>query len=273
MIEVSVFADEVSRDVEEQVDLCARAGARAIELRSNIFGRSVQECTDEDVARMQKILARHGMRVAVIGSPVGKCKLGDEQEYQTHLQWFDRMCRLAHIFGTQLIRGFAFWTPDGRELPRPHLDELIEAIASRLAPIARRAREQGVWFCLECEVSTCSGTCAEIARIIAAVEPNDSLMVTWDCNNAASLGEHPLREGYAHVRGRVKHVHVKPNRYKNIETVGETDASYREVFATLLADGYDGVATIEHWGSRWLMLEGVRQLQVLLDGLAAERSA
>jgi len=267
MIEVSVFADEVSGDFEEAVDLCTRAGATGIELRGGIWGRSVQTCTDDDVERMRDVLARYGARVAVIGSPVGKCALGNEEEYHTHLRWFDRMCELAHAFDTRIIRGFAFWTPSREGLPRPDLDELVEEIGARLSPIARRAGEEGVYFCLECEPSTCSGTCGEIARIIEAIEPRDNVMVAWDVNNAARLGEHPLREGYPLVRERVKHVHVKPNSRKSIETVWDSDATYRQVFETLIADGYEGVATIEHWGSRWLMLEGVRQTVELLKAI------
>ena len=269
MIEVSIFADEVSPDFEEQVDLCKRAGASCIELRSNIFGNAVQNCTDQDVGRVQEILAKYGSRVAVIGSPVGKCELGNEEEYQTHLAWFDRMCELAHTFGTKIVRGFAFWAPERKSLPRPNLDEIIDEIAAKLAPIAARAIEEDVYFCFECEGSTNSGTCAEIARIIEAITPNDNLMVAWDANNATNLGEHSLEEGYPLIKDRVRHVHVKPNRYKNIETVADSDASYREVFEALMADGYEGVATIEHWGSRWLMLEGVRQLSELLGELQA----
>jgi sugar phosphate isomerase/epimerase len=267
MIETGIFADEVAPDFEEQIDLCKRAGASCIELRGGIFGRAVQNCTDEDVARVQEVLAEYGSRVAVIGSPVGKCVLGDEEEYQMHLQRFDRMCELAHVFGTRIIRGFAFWTPSGQELPRPNLDEIIEDIAAKLTPIARRAIEEDVLFCFECEGSTNSGTCAEIARIIAAISPNDNMMVAWDCNNATHLGEHPMREGYPLIHDRIRHVHVKPNPQESIETVWNSDVSYRTVFETLIADGYDGVATVEHWGSRWLMLEGVRQTRALLDEL------
>ena len=32
-----------------------------------------------------------------------------------------------------------------------------------------------------------------------------------------------------------------------------------------MAAGYDDSASIEHWGSRWLMLEGGRQVVELLD--------
>jgi sugar phosphate isomerase/epimerase len=265
MIEVGIFADEVSSDFEEEVDLSARAGAHCIELRGGLWGRAVQNCTDEDVARAQEILARYDSRVAIIGSPVGKLSLGNEEEYQTHLKWFDRMCELAHTFNTRIIRGFAFWTPTRKSLPRPNLDELIDEIATRLSPIAQRAIDEDVYFCFEAEGSTCSGTCAEIARIIDAITPNDNLMVAWDVNNAARLEEHPFDVGYPLIKDRVKHVHVKPNRFKNLETVWDwEDASYRKVFETLVADGYEGVATVEHWGSRWLMLEGVRQTVELL---------
>jgi len=267
MIETSVFADEVSPDFEEAVDLSVRAGARCLELRGGIWGRAVQNCTDEDVERMLEVLERYGARVAVIGSPVGKCTLGDDEEFNQHLRWFDRTCELARAFGTRIIRGFAFWTPGRQALPRPNLDELLPEISRRLSLIARRAQEEDVLFCLESEPSTCSGTCEEIARIIEALEPRDHVMVAWDPGNATQLGEHPLRQGYPLIHERIRHLHVKPNPCKNLETVGETDASWRQVFQTLLADGYEGVATVEHWGSRWLMLEGVRQTAELLGEL------
>ena len=46
MIEACIFADEVSKDFDEAVRLSVEAGARCIELRGGIWGRSVQTCTD-----------------------------------------------------------------------------------------------------------------------------------------------------------------------------------------------------------------------------------
>ena len=37
-----------------------------------------------------------------------------------------------------------------------------------------------------------------------------------------------------------------------------------DALRVLKSDGYDGAASIEHWGSPELMLEGVRQLVPLL---------
>ena len=38
-----------------------------------------------------------------------------------------------------------------------------------------------------------------------------------------------------------------------------------------MAAGYEGSASIEHWGSRWLMLEGARQVVELLKKIERNR--
>jgi sugar phosphate isomerase/epimerase len=267
MIEACVFADEVSQDFEEAARRSVAAGARCIELRGGIWGRSVQNCTDDDVARMQAVLAREGARVAVIGSPVGKCRLDDEAEYATHLQWFDRMCELAHSFETRVIRGFAFWNPTGEDRIRPDLEAYLPRIVEKLAPIVEKAEREGVLYCFETECSTTTGTCREIAAVIEALGGSPSLGAAWDVNNGWGGGELPYPDGYSAIRGRVYHVHVKPNAQKNLETVADTSLSYAEILRVLRADGYEGCASIEHWGSPELMLEGARQLVPLLEHL------
>ncbi len=271
MIQPCIFADEVSRNFEEAVDLCARAGVHNIELRRGIGGRSVTECTDDEVARMKEILARYESRVVCIGSPVGKCDIYDDAQCRRHVQWFDKMCRLADSFGTRIIRGFAFHNPNGQQpgAQRPDIDRLLPRMVDKLSPIVQKAEKEGVYFCLESEPTTCSGTCSEIAKIIDGLGGSPNLAVAWDIYNAAELGEDPLAEGYPKIRGRVRHLHIKPNKYKNIETVNETAVSYEQIMRLLLDDGYQGAASIEHWGSRWLMLEGARQLVELLDSIQA----
>ncbi|MBM3499553.1 MAG: TIM barrel protein [Armatimonadetes bacterium] len=268
MIEACIFADEVSQEFDQAVRLSVAAGARCIELRGGIWGRAVQNCTDEDVARMQHVLAEEGARVAVLGSPVGKCHLGNEEEHATHLRWFDRMCELAHAFETRVIRGFAFWNPTQEDRIRPNLEEYLPRIAERLGPIVAKAERENLLYCFETEGSTMTGTCGEIATVIEALGGSPSLGAAWDVNNGWGCGELPYPDGYAAIRGRVRHLHVKPNAQKNLETVADTSLSYAEILRVLKADGYAGCASIEHWGSPELMLEGVRQLAPLLTHLA-----
>jgi sugar phosphate isomerase/epimerase len=265
MIEPCFFADEVSDNFEKAVRLGMESGARAIELRGGIWGRAVQDCSDDDVRRMKKMLEVHGSRVAVIGSPVGKCDLDNEEEYGQHVRWFDRMCELAHAFGARVIRGFAFRNPLKSERDRPDLALYLDRIVEKLAPIVRRAEEEDVLYCFETEGSTMTGTCAEIATIIEALGGSEHLGATWDVNNGWGCGELPLPDGYARIRGRVRHLHVKPNPQGSIETVGDSPVTYAEVIRVLREDGYEGCAGIEHWGSPEAMLIGVRQIAALLS--------
>jgi sugar phosphate isomerase/epimerase len=166
-----------------------------------------------------------------------------------------------------LIRGFAFWNPRKSDRERPDIAAYRDVIVPFLEPAVRLAEEAGVTLCLETEGATMGGTCAETRQIIDALGNSPALQLAWDVNNAWHCGEEPLPDGYAQVRGRVRHVHVKPNAAGNIDSVAGSATGYREVFQALLADGYDGWASIEHWGRPEGMLSGIRQLVTLLEGV------
>ena len=269
MIKKCIFADEVSRDFEEAVKQCREVGADYVEVRGGIWGKSVTNADDEDVKRMQEVLDKYDVKVGAIGSPFGKCSF-EEDDYGKHIGFFPRMVELAHIFNTDVIRMFAFWVPKelrGRGVPRPDIKDYLGEIAPRLKPAAEIAEKEGVVMALETEGSTLVGTCAEARAVIDAVE-SDAMKMAWDVNNGWHCGELPYPDGYNHIRGLVKHIHVKPNAEKNIDTVGSSDVSYAQVFrAVVEEEGFDGCASIEHWGSPELMLKGVRELDKVLRAL------
>jgi len=267
-IQPSIFSDEVAPDFETAVRCSAEAGAEGLELRGKLFGKTITEIDDEDRRRIQAICRRYGVVVAVLGSPVGKCSAGDPEEQGRHQRYFERMVELADAFGTPRIRGFALWRPErARETDaqRPNLPAFLPQIRAFLEPIVDLAAREGVRFCLETEGATLVGTCAEARQVMDALGAPPALGLAWDVNNGLSCGERPLPEGYALVRDRIYHVHVKPNSQHSLATVGDSSLTYDEVLRTLLADGYSGWASIEHWGSPEAMLSGLRELKPLLD--------
>jgi sugar phosphate isomerase/epimerase len=126
-----------------------------------------------------------------------------------------------------------------------------------------------VLLCLENEGATLVGTCAEARTVIDALGAPESLTVAWDVNNGWYCGERPLPDGYDQIAGCVAHVHVKPNPAETMETVGDSNITYDAIFRALLASGYQGPASIEHWGSPELMLKGVRELAAAVQRLEA----
>ena len=66
MIDVCFFSGEVSTDFAEAVRLGVEACANSVEIRGGLWGKRIQEIDDDDVKRMQEVLALHHAHVASI---------------------------------------------------------------------------------------------------------------------------------------------------------------------------------------------------------------
>jgi len=105
---------------------------------------------------------------------------------------------------------------------------------------------------MEAEGSTFSGTCPEIRAIIDAVG-SPALTCCWDVANSWSHGRIAWPDDYLYVKGLVTHLHVKDvtlDPHDRSRRTGQTyidrgDIPWPEILSTLLADGYDGLASVE----------------------------
>src|ERR1700680_1083170 len=95
MFTLSAFADEISPDPQEQIDVLARCGVSCIELRS-IHKTNVLDLTDLQISEFKSLLDRHGFRLSAIGSPIGKIRI--DQPFEPHLQRFPRAIYLWKVF-------------------------------------------------------------------------------------------------------------------------------------------------------------------------------
>ena len=76
MFTLSAFADEISPDPQEQIDVLNRCGVRHIELRS-ILKTNVLDLTDLQMSEFKSLLDKHGFQLSAIGSPIGKIKIDE----------------------------------------------------------------------------------------------------------------------------------------------------------------------------------------------------
>jgi sugar phosphate isomerase/epimerase len=256
MIQASVFSDELSLDFAETVRLCAELRVPFIDPREGLFGRNINEIGMDEAIEMKRLMDRYGVRVGCIGSGFGKCSLTDEDEWKQHLAILERQFRFADLWGTRLLRMFPFWLPepfDWRSPTRPDfLSRYLPQVVDRLRVACKLAEREGITFTMEAEGSTFSGTCPEIRTIIDAVG-SKALTACWDVVNSWSYGRVGWPDDYPYVKGLVTHLHIKDATFdpqNRARSTGYThidlgEVPWVEIFRTLNADGYNGLAGLE----------------------------
>ena len=92
MFRISCFADEISADLNEQIEVLVKNNIKYIELRS-VWEKNVLDLSDEEIATVKEQFLKHGIRISSIGSPIGKVNITDD--FDAHLDKFRRAYRLC----------------------------------------------------------------------------------------------------------------------------------------------------------------------------------
>lgn len=262
--EVSFIVPEMAEDFEDAIRLGVEAGIHTVAIRSKVLGRNLEDLNDDEVARIEAVLNRYGVRVGEIFTPVGKCDIEDASAVAEHLEVLCQSVHLARALGTVNVRVFPFRRAGYTEYEPSRLVDYIERIAENLKPMVQIAEAAGVILCFECVGSTLARTSREIRRVIDALGSPDAAAVIWEIDVGAKDGE-SVEEGYPHIRGMIRDVHVKSNAAGHIDPIDNGMGTYRKAFQLLAADGYDGLATIEHWKGPENTLRGIRELNGLIE--------
>jgi len=156
------FADEVSNEktLVEQFSVFAALGLQYYSIRFVNLGdgvKNVMTLSNQDLHKVREIQNDFGLNVSSIGSPIGKVKLldvedGTKNTYKPFEQYLDedvhRVCDIAHLFETKLIRGFSFYHPKGND-PKKYVSEAVD----RLGRIAELCHRSDLTFGLEVEAN------------------------------------------------------------------------------------------------------------------------
>ena len=209
MIRLSAFADEISQDPLEQVDVLSAHGIKHIEFRA-IHGTNVLDLSDEQHSEFRDLLRSRGFGLSAIGSPIGKIRI--TEPFDEHLGRFQRAMDLADYYGSPRIRIFSFYMPPGDD-PSIHRAEVI----TRMAELARRAAARGMTLFLENEKGIYGDTAARVADVLETVG-SPFLAHAFDPANYVEVGQ-PIEEAWSRLFPFVKHFHVKdydPKTHQNV---------------------------------------------------------
>jgi 3-dehydroshikimate dehydratase len=237
MIRISAFADEISQDPDEQVDVLTARGFKHIEFRA-IHGTNVLDLTDQQHGEFRDLLRTRGFGLSAIGSPIGKIRV--TEAFDTHLTRFERALDLADFYEAPRVRIFSFYIPPGDD-PAVHRTEVM----TRMTALAHRARARGIMLFLENEKGIYGDTAARVADIFETVD-SPFLTHAFDPANYLEVGQ-PIDEAWSRLRPHVKHFHVKdydPNTHRNVPA-GAGDGQIPRLIGEAVSSGYDGFCVLE----------------------------
>lgn len=219
---VSGFADEaaVTKTAVEQLSVFAALGLEYYSLRFVDAGqgiKNVMKLTGAEIDELRRLHRVYGMRVASIGSPIGKVKLldrddGSKNAFVPFTQYLNddvmHAIELAETFETRLLRGFSFYPPRGENVDR-HLSQA----ADQLSAIAERCRAAGVIYGLEVEANLVGRNGRTMAELYQRVN-SANLMLIFDAGNLTTqnLTAAQVFAEYEAMRAGVGWMHIKDYR-------------------------------------------------------------
>lgn len=238
---ISAFGDEIAADLDEQLQVLNELKIGHLELRG-AWGINVLRLSDEDVARVQASLARHGVRVSALGSPVGKSPLLDPIENE--VANLRRLAQIAGALGTRNIRIFSFYPPDTSS--NAHYDQHVAQAIASLGRLAEEAEKLDLLLLLENEKGIVGDTVARCHRILQAID-SPHLTFAWDPANFVQVGEaNVTADGWPLLSPRTGYVHIKDATLDGkVKAAGEGDGQVADLLTRLNAAGYRGMLALE----------------------------
>jgi len=259
---VAVISDEISPDFEHACSVISKEfGLQWVELRS-MWGKSLHNLSDAQLADAQKILVEHNLRVTDLASPLfkvdwpgaPKSKFGSKHDSfgadETFKQQDDVLTKylaLARLFKTDKIRCFDFWRLEDVKPYRNAIDQKI----SEAADICGK---QGISLVIENEFECNTATAPEAARTLSAVS-SPHFGLNWDAANAVMTGElDAFPNGWELLpKHRILHCHVKnavkgPDGKIAWSPVDKGFIDWKAQFRDLKMVGYRAPVSLEtHW--------------------------
>ena len=128
MFKLSAFADEISDDLDVQIENLQSNGVGSIELRG-VFGENVLELMEDEVRDVKERADDAGIGFSAVGSPIGKFPLDDDFDKQ--MEATKKALDYAGILEAPYIRMFSFHIPEGDDPAdrQAKVDEILEVLS------------------------------------------------------------------------------------------------------------------------------------------------
>jgi sugar phosphate isomerase/epimerase len=240
--DVSVFADEISPDLEEQIAEVQRAGLSGIDLRS-VWGKNVLTLSDDEVAKIRAAIAASDLSISTIGSPINKLPFSLDNRRQ-QLKDLKRIIEIANTLEVPRIRIFSPYVES-------ESSSSYEDVREWLAEQVELAQKYDVVLLHENDWKYYGAYPANSMKLLQDLY-GPHFKAAFDFSNAVLLGYAAIPHWFTWIIPYLDSLHIKDSVFKKAEEdedvivpAGEGDGKMLEVFKILKAEGWQGPLCIE----------------------------
>ena len=241
MLRLAAFADEISPDIDVQIEHCRSNGVTHVELRG-VAGKNVLDFDPSLRAEIKRKLADNNLAVAAIGSPIGKVKLSDP--FEAHFDRFKIAVETAEYFDAPLVRIFSYYPAEGgthEQLVTKGRDEVVRRMQRKVdylkgrRPVLVHENEAGIF-------GEKARQCLDLHRSV----PSPQLRAAFDFANFVQAKENPL-DAWALLKPYTVHFHIKDalRATGKVVPAGQGDGDLAEILKDAVAGGYNGFLSLE----------------------------
>lgn len=237
------FADEISKDLDEQIELLTTLGIKYVEFRS-AWGTKVLDLSQDQLDLAKQKLDAAGIKLSSVGSDLGKIQITDP--FDAHLERARHGVEVAKFFGAKYIRMFSFFIPEGQD-PTQYRDEVM----ARTKAMVELAEAGGITLLHENEKDIYGDTPQRVVDLMTTINSVNYRAII-DPANFVQCGYKPVDDAWPVVGKYIDYIHCKdalpPLSSEDLGEVvpaGEGNGQFPELIQTLKAEGFQGFLSLE----------------------------
>lgn len=240
-ITITGFSDEISSEISKQFEHLNTLGIEYFDPRG-VEGVNISNLNEEQTAELKEKMDKYGIKIACIGSPIGKIQITDD--FEAHLNQLKNTIKVAKALGAKYIRMFSFYISDGE------YEKYREEVMKRLLEMVKIAENEGVILLHENEKGI-YGDIAPRCKDIFETIKSPAFGCVFDPANFVQCGQKVYPEGYELLKPYITYLHIKDATPSGkVVPAGMGAGSVKEVIEDLVKSGYKGFACLEpHLGS------------------------
>jgi sugar phosphate isomerase/epimerase len=235
---ITGFADEVSPELQVQVDTLSRLNIVGVDLRS-VYGTNVLDLSADQLHEIHDAFASKGIFIQSIGSPVNKIPY-DVMKQGGEFDKLKKAIKAAEHVNVKRIRVF---TP---EAPQDQHDALASKIISWMSEQRVLAEDHGMLLIHENDAKYWGAYPTNAKRLFENLGSNNFKAV-FDFANTVLLGFDPLDDWFPWVLPYLDTLHIKDasRSEQKVVPAGEGDGRIVETLKYLIGQNWTGPLTLE----------------------------